>query len=341
MKHVLSFRLSKQQLNALMDGDTLTIIISSENINDEQKNEVDLTEEKGGSFFRFFELQATRLCEIGKVRTSETYRTTLGKFKAFRKGEDLSPTQINGVMMENFQSFLRLQNLSMNSISFYLRILRTVYHRAVEEGLAIDRDPFKRVYTGHDKTDKRALNTNDIRRIRQISLSNAGERFARDMFLFSFYTRGMAFVDMAYLKKADLQDGVITYKRHKTGQKLSVRWEPVMQEIVNRYASKTKYMLPIIHTADSTERNQYRNIQNRVNKLLKAVAIKANVTKNLSMYWARHSWATIAREHKLPISVISHGLGHTNERTTEIYLKSIDISVVDSCNEEIINSLLE
>ena len=112
-----------------------------------------------------------------------------------------------------------------------------------------------------------------------------------------------------------------------------------MQEIVSLHVSQTHYLLPIIHTADSTERNQYRNVQNRVNKLLKIVADKTNVTQSLSMYWARHSWATIAREHKLPISVISHGLGHSNERTTEIYLKSIDISVIDKCNHEIISLL--
>ena len=341
MKHEVKIQLSWHQLKALKDGDTLTIIISSENIDEEQVDAVPPVAEKGGSFFSFFEFQTARLREIGKVRTSETYRATLRKFKVFRKGEDLLPTQICSEMMEDFQAFLKSQNLSMNSISFYMRIVRAVYNKAVEQGMTINRDPFRRVYTGHDKTNKRALNTDEVRRIRHISLSNSGERFARDMFLFSFYTRGMAFVDMAYLKKKDLHDGVLTYKRHKTGQKLSIRWEPVMQEIVNRYVSHNKYMLPIIHTADNKERNQYRNIQNRVNKLLKAVATKSNVTQNLSMYWARHSWATIAREHKLPISVISHGLGHTNERTTEIYLKSIDISVVDTCNHEIINSLLE
>lgn len=340
MKHEVKIQLSQQQLKALKDGDTLTIIISSENI-DEEQIKATSSIEKGGSFFNFFQLQTTRMSEIEKVRTSETYRATFGKFKVFRKGEDLSPTQICSEMMEDFQAFLKSQNLSMNTISFYIRIVRAVYNKAVEQGMTINRDPFRRVYTGHDKTNKRALNTDEVRRIRHISLSNSGERFARDMFLFSFYTRGMAFVDMAYLKKKDLHDGVLTYKRHKTGQKLSIRWEPVMQEIVNRYVSHNKYMLPIIHTADNKERNQYRNIQNRVNKLLKTVATKSNVTQNLSMYWARHSWATIAREHKLPVSVISHGLGHANERTTEIYLKSIDISVVDTCNQEIIDSLLE
>ena len=339
MKHEVTIQLSQQQMKALKAGDTLVIIINTEKT--EQEKPGTPVTETGGSFFRFFQQQTSRQREMGKVRTSETYQATFGKFKAFRNGMDLSATGINGVMMEDFQAFLRSQNLSMNSISFYLRILRTVYHRAVEQGLTIDRDPFRRVYTGHDKTEKRALNTDEVKRIRRVSLSNEEERFARDMFLFSFYTRGMAFVDMAYLKKKDLSDGILTYKRHKTGQKLSIRWEPAMQEIVNRYASGNEYMLPIIHTADSTERNQYRNIQNRVNKLLKAVAAKTNVTKSLSMYWARHSWATIAREHKLPISVISHGLGHANERTTEVYLKSIDISVVDKCNLEIINSLLD
>ena len=180
-----------------------------------------------------------------------------------------------------------------------------------------------------------------MKRLRHVRLNNDREQFARDLFLFSFYTRGMAFVDMAYLQKQDLNNGILTYKRHKTGQVMSIRWEPAMQEILNRHVSDNKYMLPIIHTSDNTERGQYRNVQNCVNKLLKTVAVKANITQNLSMYWSRHSWATIAREHKLPVSVISHGLGHSNERTTEIYLKSIDISIVDKCNHEIINLLDE
>ena len=340
MKQEVTIQLSQQQLKALENGDTLTIIISSDDTSVKQTEEQPIVKEKGGSFFMFFQSQSDWLRQNGKIRTSETYRATFRKFRAFRKGEDLPPTLISGEMMEAFQAFLRTQNLSMNSISFYLRILRTVYHRAVERNMTINRHPFKHVYTGHAKTNKRALNLDEIKRMRCLDLSNAGERFARDMFLFSFYTRGMAFVDMAYLKKQDLHDGILTYKRHKTGQKLSIRWEPVMQEIVNRYTSKTQYMLPIIHTQDSTERNQYRNIQNRVNKLLKTIAAKTGITQSLSLYWSRHSWATIAREQKLPVSVISHGLGHSNERTTEVYLKSIDNTVIDNCNRDII-SLLE
>lgn len=344
MKQEISIQLSSEQLEALKDGGTLTIVISCVNSVQEEQNGVNEViaqpTETGGSFFSFFQMQRDWLRENGKMRTCETYRAALGKFKAFRMDEDISPTEITSEVMEGFQAFLRQQNLAMNSISFYMRIVRAVYNRTVEQGMTINRQPFRHVYTGHAKTNKRALNIDEMRRLRHVKLSNEKERFARDLFLFSFYTRGMAFVDMAYLQKQDLHGNTLVYKRHKTGQRLSIRWEPAMQRIVNRYVSDNKYMLPIIHTADSTERNQYRNIQNCVNRLLKTVAAKANVTQNLSMYWSRHSWATIAREHKLPVSVISHGLGHSNERTTEIYLKSIDISVIDKCNREII-SLLE
>lgn len=341
MKQEIVIQLSTQQLEALSDGDTLTIVISSTKSQDEEKSTLSQTSETDGAFLAFFQQKTEWLRDNGKVRTSETYRATLNKFRAFRNGKDLSPTQISGKMMEDFQAFLRSQDLSMNSISFYMRIIRAVYNRTVEIGMTIDHHPFRHVYTGHAKTNKRALTIDEMKRLRHVRLNNDREQFARDLFLFSFYTRGMAFVDMAYLQKQDLNNGILTYKRHKTGQVMSIRWEPAMQEILNRHVSDNKYMLPIIHTSDNTERGQYRNVQNCVNKLLKTVAVKANITQNLSMYWSRHSWATIAREHKLPVSVISHGLGHSNERTTEIYLKSIDISIVDKCNHEIINLLDE
>ena len=220
----------------------------------------------------------------GKVRRAEIYTTTLNSFNRFLEGKDFSFREMTPALMARYEQWLSRNHVRRNTSSFYLRILRAVYNQAVDLGLTRQQFPFKHVYTGHAKTNKRALNLDEIKRMRCLDLSNAGERFARDMFLFSFYTRGMAFVDMAYLKKQDLHDGILTYKRHKTGQKLSIRWEPVMQEIVNRYTSKTQYMLPIIHTQDSTERNQYRNIQNRVNKLLKTIAAKTGITQSLSTF---------------------------------------------------------
>lgn len=220
-----------------------------------------------------------------------------------------------------------------------MRIIRAVYHRAVEQGLALDCQPFAHVFTGSQKTAKRALSLEEIRRIKHLSLTNQDESFARDLFLFSFYTRGMSFVDMAYLKKADIREGVIVYTRRKTRHMLTIRWEQAMQRIVDSYTSETEYLLPIIHTVGRHERSQYRAVQDRVNKLLKSIAKQAGIRQNLTMYCARHSWATIAREQKFPISVISHAMGHNNERTTEVYLKSIDSAVIDNCNRYLISLL--
>ena len=117
-----------------------------------------------------------------------------------------------------------------------MRNLRAIYNRAVAKELTVQRFPFKQVYTGIDKTVKRAVSIEVIRQIRDLDLTlHPSMEYVRDMFLFSFYTRGMSFVDMAFLLKKDLQNGVLTYRRHKTNQLLFIKWEKQMQEIIDKY----------------------------------------------------------------------------------------------------------
>ena len=146
--------------------------------------------------------------------------------------------------------------------------------------------PFRHVYTGIEKTMKRAIPLEAVKRIKNLDLQLIpGLEFARDMFIFSFYTRGMSFIDMAYLKKKDLSNGVLTYLRRKTGQLLSIRWEKCMQEIVNRYDTKgTCYLLPIIRKPGENERGQYQNTMFLVNRKLKAIGKMANLQLPLTMY---------------------------------------------------------
>lgn len=164
--------------------------------------------------------------------------------------------------------------------------------------------------------------------------------YARDMFIFSFCTRGMSFVDMAYLKKKDLRNGYLTYRRKKTGQLLIVEWTRQMQDILDKYEpNKTKYLLPIIMREDGKERQQYLNQMMRINRHLKEIAGLANLSVPLSLYYSRHSWATIARGKDIPLAVISEGLGHESEATTQIYLDSIKSYEVDEANRKILNGL--
>ena len=223
-----------------------------------------------------------------------------------------------------------------------MRILRAVYNRAVEKELIEQKFPFKHVYTGIDKTVKRAVPLKTVKRIKEIDLKVKPHLdYARDMFLFSFYTRGMSFVDMAYLKKSDLKNGILTYRRRKTGQLLTVKWEKCMEEIVVKYESHsdTEYLLPIITVLHTDERIQYRNALCRVNIALKEIARLVGLALPLSMYCARHAWASIAKSKNIPIAVISEGMGHDSEETTRIYLASLDTSVVDKANSLILKDL--
>lgn len=293
------------------------------------------------SVFNFIRRQIHHKEQIGKVRSSETYRSMLNSFTCFRKGVDLTFDMMDGMLMELYEAWMRKCGLTRNSTSFYMRILRTNYKLAVEKGLTPDRHPFRKVYCGIDKTVKRSLPFSEIKKISALDLSRKPSMdFARDMFMFSFCTRGMSFIDMAYLKKADLNNGCLAYRRKKTGQLMMIEWTKQMQDIIDKYKSDgTSYLLPIITSEDGSERRQYQNQMRKINRLLKDIANRAGLPLSLSMYYARHSWATIARGRDVPLAVISEGLGHDSETTTQIYLDSIKSSEVDKVNRMILEGL--
>lgn len=293
------------------------------------------------SLFNFMENVITQLKQIGKQRTAETYTATLRSFMRFRNDTDVLLDDITPELIEMYEAYLQNNGVVRNTSSFYMRILRAVYNRAVEKEFVKQRNPFKNVYTGVDKTAKRALPLSTIRRIKNLDLTRLPKlEFARDMFLFSFYTRGMSFIDMAFLKKTDLQNGYLKYRRRKTKQQLFIRWEKCMQEILDKHnAPESPYLLPIIKVAEQNERKQYGNALREVNNKLKEIAKTICLPIPLSTYVARHSWASIARSKNIPISVISEGMGHDSEMTTQIYLSSLDSSAIDHANSLILKDL--
>ncbi len=300
------------------------------------KNESEIT-----TVFGYMRNQIEKLRRKGKERTSECYYATLRSFMKFRNNIDMYFDDITADIVECYEAHLRQNNLCRNSSSFNLRILRSVYNKAVKDGLTVQNNPFANVYTGVDKTSKRAITIKEIKRIKELDLrGHQAYELARDIFLFSFYMRGMSFIDIAYLRKSNLSNGYITYNRMKTGQQLTIRWEKHMQEIVDKYdTSATQYLLPIILQEDGTERKQYLNKMLLINRKLKVIAQKTNIAIPLSLYVARHSWASIARDKNIPIAVISEGMGHDSETTTLIYLSSIQSSKIDDANVKILKGL--
>lgn len=222
-----------------------------------------------------------------------------------------------------------------------MRNLRAIYNRAIEKEIAVQRFPFWHVYTGIDKTVKRALPAKAIKEIKNLDLSLFPQLdYARDLFMFSFYTRGMSFIDMAFLKKKDLQGGILSYRRKKTSQQLFIKWEKPMQEIIDKYdTGESLYLLPIIKENSTDSRTQYRSSAHLVNDKLKKIGERLGLEIPLTSYVARHSWASIAKSKNIPVSTICEAMGHDSERTTRIYLATLDTSSVDNANSIVLSVL--
>lgn len=286
---------------------------------------------------------AKKLC-IGRTGTAKTYGDALASFSCFRKGEDLLIETLDAETMNLYEAWLKGRGVKRNSSSCYLRTLRTLYRKAVDLGMTTDKDIFRHVFTGFAKTTKRAVPLDAIHAIRQLNLPEGSFlAFARDLFVLSVFLQGISFVDMAYLKKSDIKNGLLQYIRKKTGQSLSVGWEPAMQAIVDTYAHLTvgsPYLLPIITRQDGTERRQYERMGHKVNCYLKKIGKMVGLQIPLTTYVARHSWASVMRDLGVSLSIVSKGLGHESLKTTQIYLSSIDTDGVVKANRRMIRKIL-
>lgn len=283
-----------------------------------------------------------RLSAAGKARTAETYYAAMSSFRHFRQSRDIPLSEITGELIEEYQMYLEKKGLIPNSISFYMRILRAVYNRAVDQDLVVQSFPFKHVYTGVAKTVKRALPLKQIKGIRDLDLSgHPSLEFARDMFMLCFYLRGISFVDLSYLKKENFRNGEITYRRKKTGQLLRIACEQEILQLLMCYATPAAnpYLVSIVTDINRNPRNQYISRMYVINKNLKKVAEMAGLSFPLTLYVARHSWASAAHNSKIPISVISECMGHDSESTTQIYLASLDTSHLAEANRTVLSAL--
>ncbi len=330
--HVLHFRQVIDELNACRKPYTLTDVITAFR-----------KPSTKGTVLSFIKEQIESLEQGRRLGTAHNYKCAMKSFSDFLNQKDIAFSLMTGKLISDYEQWLFDRGVVRNSSSFYLRILRSVYNKAVKKGLATQTNPFDDVYTGVDRTRKRAMDEQLIMRLMELDLKTEALRLSRDLFIFSYCARGMAFVDIAYLKKSDISGGFISYIRRKTGQQLSVKIEPCAQNIIDHYAEKTKgslYVFPIITMSDPIKAyGQYQSKLGYYNRLLKILTKELGVELPISSYWARHSWATSARNKNVPLSVISAGMGHTSEKTTEIYLASLDNSVIDKANREILSPL--
>lgn len=268
--------------------------------------------------------------------TIDNYRTALHSLLEYA-GQALTTSSLTKQLIEGWQQWLRGRNVSLNTVSCYMRSLRTVLQQTdVSRADSL----FKGVFTGAVKTVKRSISADDICRLRDLPLSGSpGLQFSRDIFLFCICALGMPLVDVAFLRKQQVADGYISYQRRKTGQPIRIRIEPAMQRIIKRYAVPgSPYLFPILKQGTTQE---YRTFRTRYNRHLLKLADMAHVSRRLTSYVARHSWASLAYHANVDLAVISKALGHTSSRTTQIYIRDIDDQRIDVANRQLLKHLIK
>lgn len=293
-------------------------------------------------FFAFMHQRIRELKEEQRFSTASNYIHTLNSLKTFATQNQASFLTVTHTLMAQYEAWLKKKGLKRNSTSFYMRTIRAAYNKAVKRGVEPKTDPFRTIYTGTDKTKKRATKEENILALSHLDLSSISSlQLAKDLFLFSFATCGMPFVDMAHLKLENVRDGYIIYERHKTGEPICVKINKVIESIIQKYKKQdSHYIFPLLRDNDPEKiYKQYRTALTTYNRRLHTISNMLPTDKPLTSYVARHSWATIARNHGFPTSAIGKALGHTSEKTTRIYLDAINNEVIDNMNNEILRKL--
>ena len=272
--------------------------------------------------------------------TIDNYQTALHSLLTYA-GKDIKVSDINTALMEGYQRWLQIRGVGRNTSSCYMRSLRALLHHIQPEREY--KEAFKNVFTGNEKTEKRALGVEVIKDLSTtpLQLPQGGrEEMARDYFLFSFCAMGMPFVDLAFLRKAQVKEGYIDYRRHKTGQRIRVKIEPLMQEIIDKYARKgSTYLFPILTSSDHEQAmREYERKRSKYNRLLGQLAKKAQLP-HLTSYVARHSWASIAYSNNVALPIISKAMGHTSTQTTLTYISEINDQRIEEANFQLVKNI--
>lgn len=305
---------------------------------------------KRNSLTKFMEQIIQSLKEEGRYSTAHIYQSTLNAFRLFCRTSNMEFRQLDRIRLKQFENHLRNKGCSWNTVSTYMRTLRSTYNKAVDEGLTDEKSRlFRNVYTGVKVNVKRALEAGDMNKllnsVPRRPLSDSLEK-SRVWITLMFQLRGMPFVDLAHLHKKDLQGSVLSYRRCKTGSLLTVEIPPVAMQLINQYkndAPNSPYLFPIL-SGNKTGEKAYIEYQHALRKLnydLKQLAVHCGIQPNISSYTSRHTWATLAKYCHFSEQLICDALGHSSVKVTETYLKSFKNDELNKANKVIIKHINE
>lgn len=302
------------------------------------------------SVSEYLESIIQRLMKEDSVGNATHYQALYNSLEKFSKINQLQFVDIDVAFLNKYETHLRSIGNKGNTISIKMRTLKAVYNRAVKDNI-IKQDyyPFNdyNVSKLKDITPKRSISKEDIQKVIDLDVNIITKRpqsliqFSKDLFLFSYLGCGINMVDMAYLKKGNLFNNRVLYKRHKTGKQISFLLHPYAKEIMEKYGSNASdYIFPILDdTVHTTAEQQFRRIKKITyvaNKNLKKIGEAIGLQIPLTTYVSRHSFATILKRSGVNVAIISEALGHSDLKTTQIYLDTFENSQIDEAMKNLL-----
>lgn len=289
----------------------------------------------------------------GKFPAMHVYACTLRSYEKFCAEERYPKNTTASLAMQEiftperlkeYEDWLAGQQSSPNTISTYMRTLQAVYNRWMSPGIeGYNPVLFKDVYTKVESRTKRALTAEQMEQLRNTDFSvlTLRQQQVLTYFLLMFMLRGMPFIDLAHLRKSDLRNRRITYRRHKTGKLMVVDVPPDAMRLLQKYRDKTdsEYLFPLLHGGLFMEEHhhRYQETLRHFNRELARLMKQLLPGVSVSSYTARHTWATLAYHSGVPVGLISQSLGHSSIRVTMTYLKPFDAEVIDRINRQVIS----
>lgn len=307
----------------------------------ELRDKID-SQDKPKSFFAFADTLIKELASSNRIGTSRSYSEVVNVFRKYCAGRDLSFLDISYNFLTKFEAHHLGKGNSYNGLAVYMRTIRSIYNKAIKAGY-VEKEyyPFDEYKVRTTPTEKRALDWPLLKKIIELKLKPKDPCFhARNYFVASYMMYGMNYTDMAFLRKDDILDGRVQYRRRKTSKLYDIKITPGLNKILSYYISQnedSEYVFPILKRNNLAL--QYRDIKwarKRYNKELKDLAEQCGIDKNLTSYVSRHSFATQAMLQEVPINAISSMLGHSSLKTTEVYLKSLPSNILDEYNKRIL-----
>ena len=288
-------------------------------------------------FSRCGENYINRLRKEGRYSTAHVYKNALYSFSKFCGTLNMSFRQVTKERLRRYGQYLYECGLKPNTISTYMRMLRSIYNRGVEAGSApyVSR-LFHDVYTGVDVRQKKALPAGELHRLLYEDPKSERLRRTQTIAALMFQFGGMSFADLAHLEKSALDQSVLRYNRIKTKTPMSVEVLDTARGMINQLRSNQEpipdcpdYLFDILcgnkKRKDERAYREYQSALRRFNNCLKDLARALRLNSPVSSYTLRHSWATTAKYRGVPIEMISESLGHKSIKTTQIYLKGFEL----------------